>query len=171
MKKMLRGLCAFAAVLCLFLAAAVPVSASCSEHSFNAGVVTLEPSCDTIGIITYTCSACGFQVTEKIGNLGHRFENGVCLECGVREDGGVPETETDAARAPVLPAEPVREVLLQQPAFAAAPAEAAPRPEQHSPSGSYALNGGLVLALCAFGLFTGTLLFISLLKEGKRQYR
>lgn len=81
----------FAAVLavCLF---SVSAFALCSEHRMDSGTVTLEPSCTLIGVITYTCrnEGCDYSYTEKLGNLGHRYENGVCLNCGDCEEGFLP---------------------------------------------------------------------------------
>ena len=67
----------------------------------DGGVVTVEPTCTTIGIITYTCEneGCGYSYTEKIGNLGHRYVNGVCAVCGAVEEGyqaGAPTAVTPA---------------------------------------------------------------------------
>ena len=72
---------------------AVTASAACTEHRMDGGVVTLEPTCETIGIVTYTCQneGCGYSYTEKLGNLGHRFVDGVCVTCGAHEDGSGPE--------------------------------------------------------------------------------
>ncbi len=43
-----------------------------AEHTYE-GVVTTEPTCDTEGVMTYTCSVdgCGDSYTEKISATGH----------------------------------------------------------------------------------------------------
>ena len=42
-----------------------------AEHSWGAGVVTLEPTETENGIRTYTCSICGHTKTEVIPAVGH----------------------------------------------------------------------------------------------------
>lgn len=110
MGKEIRRILAAAAVILLLTATA---SAACTEHRMDGGVVTLEPTCDTIGIITYTCrnEGCGYSYTEKLGNLGHRYVDGVCVTCGAHEDGTVPEEtvavfETAPAVSPTANREP-----------------------------------------------------------------
>ena len=49
-------------------------------HSYTPEVTT-EAGCETLGVITYTCS-CGDSYTEEIDALGHTTENGVCGNCG-----------------------------------------------------------------------------------------
>ncbi len=51
-----------------------------SEHNY-VGVVTTEPTCDSDGVMTYTCTECGDSYTEVIPG-GHAYENGVCTRCG-----------------------------------------------------------------------------------------
>jgi len=54
---------------------------ACSEkesesHSFNAGVVTKEPTCSTTGIKTYTCNTCGGTKTETVAKTNdHIYGN------------------------------------------------------------------------------------------------
>ncbi|MEA4965951.1 MAG: hypothetical protein VB055_09045 [Oscillospiraceae bacterium] len=93
MRKLFVMVFAVLAALLLSLTA----SAVCTEHDMDEGVVTTEPTCTTIGIITYTCrnEGCGYSYTEKIGNLGHRFVNGVCTVCGAVDESYVPETEPE----------------------------------------------------------------------------
>lgn len=40
-------------------------------HTWNAGVVTKEPTCTEAGVKTYTCTTCGATKTEAIAELGH----------------------------------------------------------------------------------------------------
>ena len=51
-----------------------------SEHNY-VGVVTTEPTCESDGVMTYTCTECGDSYTEVIPG-GHTYENGVCTRCG-----------------------------------------------------------------------------------------
>ncbi|MBR7179734.1 MAG: leucine-rich repeat protein [Oscillospiraceae bacterium] len=51
-----------------------------SEHNY-VGVVTTEPTCESDGVMTYTCTECGDSYTEVIPG-GHIFENGFCTRCG-----------------------------------------------------------------------------------------
>jgi len=75
------ALCAVAivAILAVF---GMSVFAACSEHTPDAGSIKLEPNCNTIGVIEYNCLDCGETYTQKMGNLGHDYENGVCTRCG-----------------------------------------------------------------------------------------
>ena len=42
-----------------------------NNHTWNNGIVTTEPSCNTVGIKTYTCSLCGATKTEEIPKKHH----------------------------------------------------------------------------------------------------
>lgn len=42
-------------------------------HTWNAGVVTKEPTCTEAGVKTYTCTTCGATKTEAIAALGHAW--------------------------------------------------------------------------------------------------
>ena len=60
----------------------------CNSHSWDGGVVTVEPSCLNGGILTYTCP-CGDSYTENIPANGHDWsedytvdEQATCLETG-----------------------------------------------------------------------------------------
>ena len=44
---------------------------ACSEHTWDDGQVTKEPSCSEQGIMTYTCTACGTTKTEFIPKTEH----------------------------------------------------------------------------------------------------
>lgn len=54
-------------------------------HEWDEGKVTKEATCTEDGETTFTCKTCGKTKTEKIDALGHKFENGVCTECGEEE--------------------------------------------------------------------------------------
>ncbi len=51
-----------------------------AEHNY-VGVVTTEPTCESDGVMTYTCTECGDSYTEVIPG-GHIYENGFCTRCG-----------------------------------------------------------------------------------------
>jgi len=114
-----------AAALAVFLLSA-SAFAVCSEHRMDSGAVTLEPTCDLIGVITYACQndGCDYAYTEKLGNLGHRYEDGICQTCGGYEEGYVPaepapETPPVVLKAPAAAApvsEPVPDVSAKEPA-------------------------------------------------------
>lgn len=53
-------------------------------HTWDAGVVTKEPTCTEAGVKTYTCS-CGATYTEDIPAKGHNYNNGVCSNCGDKQ--------------------------------------------------------------------------------------
>lgn len=42
-------------------------------HTWNAGVVTKEPTCTEAGVKTYTCTTCGATKTEEIPATGHTW--------------------------------------------------------------------------------------------------
>ena len=97
-KRILR----VAAPIVLILALAVAASAACAEHTPDDGVVVLEPNCNTIGIINYTCRECGETYEQKMGNLGHDFDGeGICTRCGT-EDYNRPAQTTSNGSAETL---------------------------------------------------------------------
>ncbi len=51
---------------------------SCAEHecTWDAGEVTLKPTCTEEGEMTYTCTGCGATKTETIAALGHKWDGG-----------------------------------------------------------------------------------------------
>ena len=50
-------------------------------HSYDTGVITTPAGCTTLGVKTFTCSACGNEQTESIPNTGHSTDNGECEYC------------------------------------------------------------------------------------------
>lgn len=54
------------------------------DHSWDAGVVTIKPTCETAGVKTFTCSSCNDTKTEVIDALEHTEPNaeGKCDSCG-----------------------------------------------------------------------------------------
>ncbi len=56
------------------------------EHSYNAGVVTNDPTCTVAGVKTFTCSRCGDTYTEAVAATGHSY-SGVVTAPTVTEQG------------------------------------------------------------------------------------
>ena len=54
-----------------------------NEHKWDAGKVTVEPTCDGKGVKTFTCTVCNETKTEEIAALGHNFSYGYCNRCGL----------------------------------------------------------------------------------------
>ena len=54
-------------------------------HVWDEGEVTAEATCTEAGEKTITCTVCGETQTEEIPKTGHRFEDGVCENCGEAE--------------------------------------------------------------------------------------
>ena len=60
------------------------------EHSYDAGVVTLAPTCTEEGITTFTCTICGHSDTQSIAATGHDYTTtttpdyiiSTCTVCG-----------------------------------------------------------------------------------------
>ena len=55
-------------------------------HSYDEGVITTEPACETEGVKTFTCAACGDAYTEAVDATGHAageavVENEVAATC------------------------------------------------------------------------------------------
>ena len=59
-------------------------------HSWDAGIITTEPTCTEAGVKTYTCEACGETREEAVAATGHSWNEGVvttpptCTEAGVK---------------------------------------------------------------------------------------
>ena len=45
-----------------------------ADHTFDAGIVTTQPTEDAAGVKTLTCTVCGYQKTESVPQLGHTFD-------------------------------------------------------------------------------------------------
>ena len=52
----------------------------CTEHKWDEGKVTTEPTCEKEGIKTYTCKNCQTTKTESIKALGHDYSNEWTIE-------------------------------------------------------------------------------------------
>lgn len=84
---------------CLIISAE-PVKDYC-DHQWDKGTVTVDPTCENQGEITYTCTVCGETKTEAADALGHdwgewkQIKNPTCTEKGVqmRTCGRCGETE------------------------------------------------------------------------------
>ena len=139
-----RCAAALAAVLLTALLWTVPAAAACAEHRLDSGTLTVEPTCTTIGVMTFSCT-----------------------RCGLREDGTAPAEP--AAPAPIqaaveTPAEPPAE---ERPAekLPAAPADRAQSQTVSAPAARTALLPWAVLVLtvlCA----SGALLLARRLRRG-----
>ena len=49
-------------------------------------ITMLEPTCTTEGYTKYKCISCGYEYTDLVEPLGHSFENGKCIRCGIGDD-------------------------------------------------------------------------------------
>lgn len=161
-----RRAAALAAVLLTALLWTVPAAAACAEHRLDSGTLTVEPTCTTIGVMTFSCTnpGCEYRVTQKVGNLGHRIgSDGLCTRCGLREDGTAPAEP--AAPAPIQAA--VETPAEERPAekLPAAPADRAQSQTVSAPAARTALLPWAVLVLtvlCA----SGALLLARRLRRG-----
>ena len=76
-------------------------------HSYDAGVVTTEPTCTTTGVKTYTCTECKATKTEELPVVEHSYDAGVvtteptCTTTGVKT---YTCTECKATKTEELPA-------------------------------------------------------------------
>lgn len=67
----------------------IPLTEYCS-HVWDEGIITIEPSCENPGEMTYICTVCGATKTEEIAAVGHIWGNwqvikeAACTEDGVR---------------------------------------------------------------------------------------
>ena len=67
------------------------------SHTWDEGVVTLEPGCETTGVKTFTCTKCGETYTEEVSATGHistHTENGKAANC--YQDGYTGDSVCDA---------------------------------------------------------------------------
>ena len=55
----------------------------CTEHKWDNGKVTKEPTCTEKGEKTFTCTDCGATKVEEVPALGHDYVDGKCSRCGV----------------------------------------------------------------------------------------
>lgn len=58
-----------------------------AEHSWNSGVITINPTCDSLGVMTFTCDVCGFTQTESLPSLGHTLNFVPAIEASCEESG------------------------------------------------------------------------------------
>ena len=74
-----------------------------TQHTWDAGRVTLQPTCLTAGQKTYTCTVCGKTRKEDVEKLPHKDDNrdGLCdYGCGTEMGGGEQPTQ------PTQPSQP-----------------------------------------------------------------
>lgn len=58
-----------------------------SNHSYDAGVVTTNPTCTADGVKTFTCANDSAHVyTEPVAALGHNVVDGACTRCDYTEE-------------------------------------------------------------------------------------
>jgi len=62
-----------------------------SDHTWDAGEVITEATCDKNGTVKQTCTLCGEVITKEIP-AGHSYDNGVCTRCGAAEPAAPGET-------------------------------------------------------------------------------
>lgn len=68
-----------------------------NEHKWDAGKVTVEPTCDGKGVKTFTCTVCNETKTEEIAALGHDYSagNNFCNRCDLNSSYNQKEWEQD----------------------------------------------------------------------------
>ena len=76
----------------LFYIAFVPDSADAPHTHKYSAEQTVDPTCTAGGKIVYTCT-CGDSYEKAVDALGHRYRDGVCLNCGEPDPNYVPEDE------------------------------------------------------------------------------
>lgn len=86
MKKPVTAIVLF---LCLLFTGILAVSCKKSNdplhvHSFGEWVTVTEPTCQAEGLRRQTCS-CGEVREEAVPAAAHRYENGVCADCGAEQ--------------------------------------------------------------------------------------
>lgn len=86
MKKPVTAIILF---LCLLFTGILAVSCKKSNdplhvHSFGEWVTVTEPTCQAEGLRRQTCS-CGEVREEAVPAAAHRYENGVCADCGAEQ--------------------------------------------------------------------------------------
>ena len=93
MKKIFHFLLSVAAASVTAILCCAVAFAACDAHQMDGGVITEQPTCERIGIVTYTCQneGCDYSYVEKMGNLGHCYETGICVTCGEVDELYVPE--------------------------------------------------------------------------------
>jgi len=119
MKKLFRFLTSAAAVTVTAVLCTCIAFAACDAHQMDSGVITEEPTCERIGIITYTCQneGCGYSYVEKMGNLGHCFDAGCCITCGAIDELYIPTADEE-----ISVATEIRETAEQQTSVSASAA-------------------------------------------------
>ncbi len=95
MKKLLGILsCGIAALIALCGCTTEPQHV----HDFL-NYTIVEPSCEGRGVIEQTCAECGQKNYIETEPLGHNWQNGVCLRCGISQNGDseieTPDEEPD----------------------------------------------------------------------------
>ena len=56
-------------------------------HAYDDGTVVVAPSCETEGLVRYTCrNDSRHAYSELVPATGHKFEAGVCTECGYQSE-------------------------------------------------------------------------------------
>ncbi|MBQ8587405.1 MAG: 5'-nucleotidase C-terminal domain-containing protein, partial [Oscillospiraceae bacterium] len=69
----------FAKIIAVF----ADVTQGCEAgHSWDEGVITVEPTCTEPGEKVYTCVRCDETMTEEIHAMGHTYYDGTCYVCG-----------------------------------------------------------------------------------------
>ncbi|MCD8306634.1 MAG: hypothetical protein LUD51_00155 [Clostridia bacterium] len=84
--KAVLGIVSVSVALCMGVSLAACSSKGEHEHTWDNGTVTVEATCTTNGIKTYTCTDCGQTKTETIEATGHSYKettvNATCTSAG-----------------------------------------------------------------------------------------
>ncbi len=59
------------------------------EHSWDAGVVTVQPSCSAEGSVLYTCTVCGEQTTGTLPVTAHTLEHHDAIPATEQSEGSI----------------------------------------------------------------------------------
>jgi len=51
-------------------------------HTYDQGTVTVAPTCQSEGTITYSCTECSVSYSETLPIIDHDYQDGICTMCG-----------------------------------------------------------------------------------------
>lgn len=92
-KKIIIAACASVLAMCAFGAlSSIFANATCN-HKWDDGKVTVNPTCQEAGEITYTCEKCGETKTGELDVVAHVWEPGAIIRYATCKEHGIQEYE------------------------------------------------------------------------------
>lgn len=86
MKKIISNILISSMLICMIFSLYGCGKDKACEHTYSDWAVVTDATCTQDGVKERMCSKCNNKETAGIHALGHNYVNGICTDCGEKEN-------------------------------------------------------------------------------------